>query len=333
MQKSDFYVAQMMAGLVGRKTGEISHVDYKPQKPAFRQDSEQETHFARSSPESCGISSSWITKLFRRLAKERDCGVHRILVLRGNTVIGETSFAPYPSDLWHVSHSLCKSVTGMAIGLLVGEGRLKVTDRLVDLFRDDRSLLSYLTLRDTITVEHLLTMSSGVKFNEAGAIVGNNWQREFMEAGSSFDPGTAFSYNSMNSYILSSIVTKLTGETMMEYLRPRLWEPLGIDRVFWEMSPEMITKGGWDASICRAADGKESRSSRRNGWRNPLRCICTRGWSTASCMGIICGSMMTGGYTRGPSTACWDRMSSVIRIWIWSSVSMPVMTRFFSRAG
>ena len=126
MNKSDFYVAQMLMDLIGRKTGEISHVEYKPQKPAFREDSALETHLARSSPESLGISSEWVTDLFSRLSALPDHGLHRIMVLRGNTVIGETSFAPYPKDEWHVTHSLCKSVTGMAIGLLVDEGRLSV---------------------------------------------------------------------------------------------------------------------------------------------------------------------------------------------------------------
>ncbi|MCR4763681.1 MAG: beta-lactamase family protein [Lachnospiraceae bacterium] len=244
MQKSDFYVAQMLMDLIGRKTGEISHVDYKPQKPAFPRDSGQETRLSRSSPESLGVSSAWVSNLFRRLS-DPALGVHKIMILRGNYVIAETAIAPYCLDDWHVTHSLCKSVTGMAIGLLIDEEKLAVTDRLVDIFKDERSLLSYVMLRDTITIRHLLTMSTGVKFNEAGAIAGNSWSREFMEAGSSFEPGAAFEYNSMNSYILSAVVTKLTGETMMEYLRPRLWDPLGIKRVFWEMSPEMITKGGW----------------------------------------------------------------------------------------
>ncbi|MCR5675002.1 MAG: beta-lactamase family protein [Lachnospiraceae bacterium] len=248
MQKADIFVAQMMLDFVGHRTGEISRVDYRPQKPAYRRDSANETHFERSSPESCGISSAWLTHLFRRLAAEPESGLHRIMVLRGNRVIGETSFAPFPRDEWHVSHSLAKSVTAMAIGLLIGEGRLSLDDRLVDIFRD-RSILAMMMLRDTLTIRHLLQMSSGVKFNEAGAISGNNWKKDYMEAGCSFEPGTAFEYNSMNSYMLSAVVTKLTGETMMEYLRPRLWEPLGIDRVFWEMSPESITKGGWGLFI------------------------------------------------------------------------------------
>ena len=249
MQKSDLFVAQMMADLVGRKTGKISKVEYQPQKPAFRETSETETHLSRSSPESCGISSAWVTRLFRRLAAEKVCGMHRIMVLRGNTVIGETAFAPFNMDEWHVTHSLCKSMTGMAIGMLIAEDKLHLDDRIADIFRDERSLLTRLFITDRITIRHLLTMTSGVKYNETGAISGNTWLHDYLESGTNFEPGTSFEYNSMNSYVLSAVVTKLTGETLMEYLRPRLWEPLGIDRIYWESSPEQITKGGWGMFI------------------------------------------------------------------------------------
>ncbi len=249
MQKSDLFVAQMMADLVGRKTGKISKVEYQPQKPAFRDSSDKETHFPRSSPESCGISSAWVTGLFRRLAADPACGMHKIMVLRGNTVIGETAFAPFDLDEWHVTHSLCKSMTGMAIGMLIAEGKLSPDDRIAEIFKDERTLISRLFITDRITIRHLLTMTSGVKYNETGAISGNIWLRDYLESGTNFEPGASFEYNSMNSYVLSAVVTKLTGETMMEYLRPRLWEPLGIDRIFWESSPEQITKGGWGMFI------------------------------------------------------------------------------------
>ena len=88
-------------------------------------------------------------------------------------------------------------------------------------------------------------MASGVSFNETGAVAGSDWVKGFLEAGIHDSPGTKFEYNSMNSYMLSAVVTEITGETMMDYLRPRLWEPLGITKVFWETCPKGITKGGW----------------------------------------------------------------------------------------
>ncbi len=245
MQKTDIYVAQMLADLVGRKTGEISKVDYSPQKPEFPAFDEQETSIPRSTPESCAISSKWITRLFRDLAQIQNSSVHRIMIVKDGFVIGETSYAPYTNDCWHVSHSLCKSITGMAVGLLIDEGKLSLEEKVLDILRDDRGPIARMLPANAITVRHLLTMSSGVKYNEAGAVAGNKWLRDYLNAGSNFAPGSSFEYNSMNSYVLSAIISRKTGETLTEYLRPRLFEPLGIRRFFWEESPEHVVKGGW----------------------------------------------------------------------------------------
>ena len=74
---------------------------------------------------------------------------------------------------------------------------------------------------------------------------GNDWVRGYLESGLAGVPGRDFEYNSMNTYMLSAMVTEITGESLMEYLRPRLWEPMGIRRIFWETCPKGITKGGW----------------------------------------------------------------------------------------
>ena len=94
-------------------------------------------------------------------------------------------------------------------------------------------------------MEHLLTMTTGVTFNETGIVSGDDWVTSYLLASTRGKPGKTFEYNSMNTYILSAIVTKITGEPMVEYLRPRLWEPLGIHQVYWETCPMGINKGGW----------------------------------------------------------------------------------------
>jgi hypothetical protein len=88
-------------------------------------------------------------------------------------------------------------------------------------------------------------MSSGVNFNEAGAFSGNDWRKMFLESSQKYVPGSTFEYNSMNSYMLSAIVTEITGESMYDYLKPRLFDHLGIKRAFWETCPQNINKGGW----------------------------------------------------------------------------------------
>lgn len=245
MAKTELAVAELIWNLIAGKTGNTSKVTYFPQKPAFPEESpEGEERLERMTPESQGISSAHLAAFLEALGAEKSTDIHQVLIARNGKVICECGYVPYPAGLWHASYSMCKSITGMAIGMLIEEGLLTLEARVVDLFRKRKNLLHLLRQKD-ITVRHLLTMTSCVNFNEAGSVTGNDWVRGFLESGLGGVPGKEFMYNSMNSYMLSAIVTELTGETLMEYLTPRLWEPLGIRRVFWESCPMGITKGGW----------------------------------------------------------------------------------------
>lgn len=242
---SDLYVGELVMRLIGHQTGEISKVDYKPQKPAFsKEPMEGETFLERATPESQGVSARWVKDLFETLHECPKANIHKIMVMRHGKVIGETSFAPFDQDYWHIVHSMSKSVTGMAIGILIGEGKLNITDKVLDLLPDKKTLTSMLRLRD-VTVEHLLSMTSGVQFNEAGAITGNDWIKGFMDSSTLFTPGKEFNYNSMNSYMLSAIVTAVTGQSLFSFVKERIFDPMGIKRVFWETCPLGNTKGGW----------------------------------------------------------------------------------------
>ena len=171
------------------------------------------------------------------------------MALRHGKVICECNFAPYPKGMWHITHSMCKSITGMAIGMLIEEEKLKLDENIYDIFPDHINAFSKI-FRPVITVENLLTMTSGVTFNESGIVSGNDWLGSFLNASVNGKPGTEFQYNSLNTYVLSAIVTKRTGETLTEYLTPRLFDPLGITKYYWETCPKGITKGGWGLFLC-----------------------------------------------------------------------------------
>lgn len=175
--------------------------------------------------------------------------MHHFMALRHGKVICECNFAPYPKGMWHITHSMCKSITGMAIGMLIEEEKLKLDENIYDIFPDHINAFSKI-FRPVITVENLLTMTSGVTFNESGIVSGNDWLGSFLNASVNGKPGTEFQYNSLNTYVLSAIVTKRTGETLTEYLTPRLFGPLGITKYYWETCPKGITKGGWGLFLC-----------------------------------------------------------------------------------
>ena len=248
MAKEQIAVAELVLNMILGKTGG-TRVDYFPQKPDFPFNAVYEQAFVRATPESQGISSDLFAALLRELDASKDTEMHHFMALRHGKVICECNFAPYPKGMWHITHSMCKSITGMAIGMLIEEEKLKLDENIYDIFSDHMNAFSKI-FRPVITVENLLTMTSGVTFNESGIVSGNDWLGSFLNASVNGKPGTEFQYNSLNTYVLSAIVTKRTGETLTEYLTPRLFGPLGITKYYWETCPKGITKGGWGLFLC-----------------------------------------------------------------------------------
>ena len=248
MAKEQIAVAELVLNMILGKTGG-TRVDYFPQKPDFPFDAVYEQAFVRATPENQGISSNLFAALLRELDASKDTEMHHFMALRHGKVICECNFAPYPKGMWHITHSMCKSITGMAIGMLIEEEKLKLDENIYDIFSDHINAFSKI-FRPVITVENLLTMTSGVTFNESGIVSGNDWLGSFLNASVNGKPGTEFQYNSLNTYVLSAIITKRTGETLTEYLTPRLFAPLGITKYYWETCPKGITKGGWGLFLC-----------------------------------------------------------------------------------
>lgn len=198
----------------------------------------------RSTPEAEGVPSGAIQTLVDAINADSLADAHGIMVLRHGKVIAEGYWKPYAAIYPHQLYSLSKSVTATAVGMLVDEGRLSIDEALTDIFSEnapaERTHPVY-----SLTVRNLLNMSTGSLFNEAGSALGADWVDEFMRAGVKFPAGTAFDYNSMNTYILASVVRRKTGQTLTEYLTPRLFEPLGIAEHEWETAPDGTEKGGW----------------------------------------------------------------------------------------
>lgn len=249
MAKEQLAVIEMVTNMILGKTGGISKVDFVPQKircpepQSIVYENPGQT-FPRNTPESQGIHSEHLRNLVEELAYSSDTDMHHFMVLRHGNVICETDFAPYRKGIWHITHSMCKSITGMAAGLLIDEGKLDLSENIYKIFHDKGSTWAKI-FRPEVTVENLMTMTSGVTFNESGIVSGNDWLESYLNAPVSEKPGTKFQYNSLNSYVLSAIITERTGIPMDEYLKPRLFEPLGITDYLWEKCPRGITKGGW----------------------------------------------------------------------------------------
>lgn len=220
--------------------------EYVPQKKEYLPGAAQSDPLPRSTPEAQGVPSGLVEQFLKELSALPDANTHSVVILRHGVQIAQAHFQPYLGDYPHILYSLSKTFTATAVGFAVQEGLLSLNDRLVDVFADKALPVPLRSGRlNALTIRHLLTMQSGVKFNELGSVMERDWAKAFMQSEIAFDPGSQFSYNSMNSYMLSAAVCRKAGMGLVEYPTPRLFEPLGMRGVQWETCPNGIEKGGW----------------------------------------------------------------------------------------
>ena len=201
----------------------------------------------RSMPEAEGISSTALRK-FAEALRGLD-SVHSVMVMRHGRVVAEGWKKPYGPETPHMLLSLSKSFTSCAVGFACAEEKLSLDARLVDLFRD-KLPECYDPKFETMRIRHLLSMTSGHDHcTMADMQHAPDWERAFFRTTPVYEPGTHFCYNSGASYMLSAAVVRATKESLCDYLRPRLFEPLGIAPRLWELSPQGIETGGWGFNL------------------------------------------------------------------------------------
>ncbi len=209
---------------------------------------ENYTGFEACTPESVGITSASILNLIDE-SKRRGIQLHSLMLLRHGKVAAQCWWKPYAPEYPHHLYSFSKSITATAVGFAFSEGLLRPEDRVVSFFprriKENTDARMY-----SMTVEHLLTMTSGaVLASEATMQLHVDWVEWFLNTPLFSFPGDKFVYNSMNTYMLSAILRKVTGVGLVDYLYPRLFEPLGIERPEWKKCPLGVECGGWGLSL------------------------------------------------------------------------------------
>ncbi len=202
----------------------------------------------RTSPEVEGISSAAIQDFLRAVRQDDHPlrTLHGFMLLRHGNVAAEGWWEPYDPNSPHSLYSLSKSFTSSAIGVAVNEGLLTRDDPVLKFFPDDAPANPGDNLK-AMRVRHLLSMNTGHHEDTTGHVFrGNddNWPRAFLSLPVEHKPGTWFVYNTTATYMLSAIITRLTGETLLDYLRPQLFDPLGIENPTWDSDPRGTSIGG-----------------------------------------------------------------------------------------
>jgi CubicO group peptidase (beta-lactamase class C family) len=203
----------------------------------------------RSTPEAEGVSSAGILR-FISAAEGGSQELHSFMFLRHGKVIAEGWWKPYGPGLRNTIYSLSKSFTSTAVGFAVSENRLTLNDNVISFFPEylPDSISPFLS---EMRVKDLLTMSTGQFPEPTWTIIykDTNWVKAFLAFPVVNEPGTRFMYNSAATYMLSAIITKVTGQNVVDYLTPRLFTPLGIEGMDWETDPMGINTGGWGLRV------------------------------------------------------------------------------------
>lgn len=201
----------------------------------------------RATPEAQGISSAAI-RAYVEAADQTIHTMHSFMLVRHGHVVAEGWWKPESAEKPHVMWSLSKSFAATAVGLAVAEGKLHLDDPVLKFFAAEAPAHPSEHLR-AMRVRDLLSMSGGHDTEPKFSGGTGPSVREFLDHPVTHRPGTWFRYNTPGSYVLSAIVTKATGRTVMEYLQPRLFEPLGIEGATWAKSAEGYSLGGYGLSL------------------------------------------------------------------------------------
>jgi CubicO group peptidase (beta-lactamase class C family) len=199
----------------------------------------------RSMPEVQGVASASILQLVDAL--DRVDAVHSLMILRHGKVVAEGWWAPYDADSNHELYSLSKSFASTAVGFAVAEGKLSLDDEVLKIFPEDAPPEPSGALK-SMRIRDLITMSAGHQ-DETSSAPDKITAKSFLAHPVPHKPGTHFKYNTPATFMLSAAVQKRTGQTLAEYLKPRLFEPLGISKPVWNTNAQGIALGGYGLRV------------------------------------------------------------------------------------
>lgn len=195
-----------------------------------------------TTPEAVGVDSKVITEFLNEI-NEKGLGLQSFTVVCHDKVCAQGFYEPYSADMPHVLYSMSKSFVSTAVGFAVSEGLLNLNDRISDFFPEYP--MSKRPFNRMLTVRMLLTMHSDKLITVLEEKGQKDWISNFLGATFILPPNTKFNYVSENTFILSAVISKVTGMSVVDYLYPRMFEPLGIEKPFWETDGQGNNAGGW----------------------------------------------------------------------------------------
>ncbi len=212
------------------------------------------TGWEEAAPESQGFSSEKLGDALNEI-KKKDMDIHSLMIVRNDNVILDTYLYPYDGSIYHDVASVTKSVMTTLIGIAVDQGKLSLDAPILSFFLD-RTIANRDSMKEQITVRHLVSNSSGFRFDEKddaatinAMIESDDWVQYVLELPVVHKPGTHFAYFSPGMHLLSAILQQATGMTALEFANDNLFKPLGINEVYWPPNSKGNTIGYGDLCL------------------------------------------------------------------------------------
>lgn len=204
-------------------------------------------------PQTQGMDPAKLQQMFAAI-EDQNLTLHSVVIVRNSYIIAEAYFPPFEQNSQHELYSCTKSFVSALVGIAVADGRLAGVDEPVLAYFPDYDIANLDTRKSAMTIEHLLTMTSGLDWPEGDPIyqqlwMSRNWAKFVLDRPMVTDPGIQFNYNSGCSHVLSAIVADQSGMLTQRFAQERLFAPLGISNVNWSVDSGGLAIGGWGLQI------------------------------------------------------------------------------------
>lgn len=188
-------------------------------------------------------SARAIMNFLKRLENQGIC-MHGFLLMHRDEILAEGYWKPFRAEIPHRMYSVSKSMTSLAIGLLIGEGKISFEDAIIKYFADMLPptvppQLNRLTIRDML---RMATCYARTTYREGED---RDWIRTYFHSIPDHEPGTVFSYDTSASQVLAALVERITGMPLIDFLQQRVFDKIGAsDRKYWLTDPSGVSQGG-----------------------------------------------------------------------------------------
>ncbi len=206
-----------------------------------------------SSPEAQGMNSEYLTRMLNSIKSSE---IHSVIIIRHGYVVLEAYSEPFGRDELHILKSCSKSVTSALIGIAIREGYIKSVDqKVVDILSNQYAINNLDDKKQAVTIEHLLTMTSGIKQQEINSKFPDKYLRSwnlnqyYLDEPMEAEPGQVFHYDSAGVNLLMAILRETSGMYNSDFADKFLFKPIGITNYYWQKDRQGNYTGGWGLAM------------------------------------------------------------------------------------